>query len=311
MGIFRGINYFGQSTPRTNIRESIIAKLSQTMIDAGGYYNFSTGTLGFDLHDFSLLRPSYRPEFSNFRFWAGSSSNWVWETQNPTYTGGAPPIQVSGIYISGVFYPEKNGGHYDHYIDYARGGVVFANPMPSGLQVQCQRSERASFIYSSVGPEYRKIFNAHLRNWQGSPPGSGYDEISQEIKAFMPAIFVDIKRSDGDPYELGSTVRLDRFAISFDVITEDTFHYDFLMDCCNSLQDQTIMAYDVNQANANSAYAFNLDGTLNANRKSFDERSASYPWKALRFMGDATEVDAFIALPVIRGSVTVDLEVVI
>jgi hypothetical protein len=311
MSIFRGINRFGESTTRTIIRENIMAKLSQAMIDAGGYYNFPTGVLGFDGNDLSLLRPSYRPEYANFRFWAGNSSNWVWETQSPTYTGGAAPIQISGVHISGVFYPEKNGGHYDHYIDYARGGVVFTNPMPSGLQVRCQRSERVGFIYPSIGPEYRKIFNAHLRNWQNSPPGSGYDEITQEVKAFMPAVFVDIKRTDGEAYELGSAVRIDRFSISFDIITEDTIFYDFLMDCCNSLQDQTIAAYNVDQARAGNAYGLNFDGTLNPNRKSFDQRSASYPWKTIRFLGDASEIDTFMALPVIRGAVAVDLEVII
>jgi len=311
MAIFRGINYFGQSTVRTIIRENVMVKLSQSMIDGGGYYNFNTGVIGYDGQDFSRLRASYKPEFENFRFWAGSSSNWVWETQNPTYTGGAAPIQVSGVYISGVFYPEKNGGQYDHYIDYARGGVVFTNPQPSGLAVQCERSERAGFVYSSIGPEYRKIFNAHLRNWQNSPPGSGYDEISQDIKAFMPAVFVDIKRSDGDPYELGSTVRMDRYSIAFDVITEDPIHYDFFVDMCNSLQDQSMIAYDIDQARINSAYAHNLDGTLNINRKTFDQRSSSYPWKGVRFLGNSSEIDSFIALPLIRGSVVMDLEIII
>lgn len=309
MAIFRGINYFGQLTTRSLIRENVVAALSQAMIDAGGYYNFATGVIGYDGQDFSQLRPSYRPEYANFRFWAGSSSNWVWETQNATYAGGVSPIIPSGIFVSGSFYPQKDGSIYDHYIDYARGGIVFTNAQPSGLNVYCPRSERAGFVYSSTSSEYRKIFNAHLRNWKGSPPGSGYDEMPQEIKAFLPAIFVDIKRADGIPYELGSSVRMDKYAISFDVIAEDMIHFDFLMDCCTSLQSNTIRGYDANTIYSSGLYGLNYDGTLNANRLSLSQRADSCFWKNLRFTEDATEMDSFIALPLIRGGIAVDLEI--
>ena len=309
--LFRGIERFGQLTTRSLIRENIISSLSQAMIDAGGYYNFSTGTLGYGGFNFSQLRPSYRPEVSDFRFWAGNSSNWVWESQSPTYTGGAAPIQVSGIWVSGQFYYERDGGAYDHYIDYAKGGILFTNPKPSGLNVFCQHSERAGFVYPSTSPEYRKLFNAHLRNWRGSPPGSGYDEIPQEIKTFLPGIFVDIKRKEGVPYELGSAVRMDKYSVSFDIITEDMIHYDFLMDCCTSIQSNTIVGYDANQVYAGGFYGLNYDGSLNSNRLSMQQRANNYFWKNLRFTEDCFETDSFMALPVIRGEIAVDLEIFI
>ena len=311
MAILRGINYFGELTPRSIIRENIIAALSQAMIDAGGYYNLPTGTFGFDGNDWSQLRPSYRPEFENFRFWAGMSSNWVWESQNATYTGGASPLVPSGIWVSGTFYPERGGGVYDHYIDYAKGGIVFTSPKPSGLNIYCPRAERAGFIYPSTSPEYRKIFNAHLRNWQDSLPGSGYDEMPQEIKAFLPAVFIDIKRAGGIPYEMGSSIRMDRYTVSFDIITEDMIHYDFLMDCCTALQANSIKAYDPNKVYASGFYGLNYDGTLNPSGLSLTERSNDYFWKYLRFTEDSVEMDSFVALPLIRGGISVDLEVFI
>ena len=309
MGILRGINYFGELTTRSIIRENVIAKLSQAMIDAGGYYNFPIGGYGIDILDLSQLRASSLPGVEDFKFWAGNSSNWVWEQQNATYTGGAEPIVPSGIFVSGQFYEEKDGGIYDHYIDYARGGVVFTNPQPSGLQVFCEHSERAGFVYSLTGPEYRRVFNAHLRNWHTTAPGSGYDEISQDIKTYLPAVFVDVKRSYGVPYELGSATRMDKYLISFDVIAEDVIHYDFLMDCCTSLQTNSIIAYDPNSIRSLGLYGLNYDGTLNENRLSFDERSAQYFWKNLRFTENAIETDSYMALPVIRGSISVELEI--
>lgn len=307
--LFRDIQYFGQLTTRSLIRENVMAHLSQALINAGGYYNMPTGTYGYYGNDFSQLRPSYDPQYSNFRFWAGSSSDWVWESQSPTYSNGTPPLIASGIIVSGVFYPEKNGGVYDHYIDYARGGVVFTNPQPSGLNVFCQHSERAGFVYSSTGPEYRRLFNAHLSNWQNSPPGSGYDEMPNDIKTFLPAIFIDVKRSYGIPYELGSAARMDTYTISFDVVAEDTPHYEFLMDCCVSLQTSTIKGYNSNSISSGGYYGLNLDGSLNPNRLSVDQRSQQYFWKNLRFTETASETDTFIALPLIRGGVSVDLEV--
>jgi len=311
MSIFRGISYFGQLTPRTIIRENIINRISQSLIDAGGYYNFTTGIIGYDGYSLAQLRPAYRQEFSNFKFWAGNSSNWVWETQNATYTGGQPPISASGIWISGIFYPENNGGVYDHYIDYARGGVVFTNPMPSGLNVFCNHSERVGFVYSSIGPEYKRIFNAHLRNWKTNPPGSGYDELPNELKAFLPAVFVDIRRDSGDPYELGSSVRLDRFNVSFDIISEDVILQDFLIDACMSLQNQTIIAYDATRVRDSGLYPLDYKGRKNPSGLSFSDRSSNYFWKNLKFDEQASEIESFIALPLIRGGVVMDLEVII
>lgn len=311
MSIFRGITHFGQLTPRTIIRENVITKISQSLVDAGGYYNFATDITGYDGFSPSQLRPSYRQEFSNFRFWAGNSSNWVWETQQPTYTGGAAPITPSGVWISGTFYSENNGGIYDHYIDYARGGVVFATPKPSGLNVFCNHSERVGFIYSSMGPEYRRIFDAHLRSWKNTPPGSGYDEMSSEIKAYLPSIFIDIKRSEGDPYELGSSTRIDKFTVAFDIIAEDVILYDFLVDACISLQNQTIRGYDSNSIRNLALYPLDYKGRLNPSGLSVGARADQYFWKNIHFMEDASEIDAFIALPLIRGGVVMDLEVII
>lgn len=309
MSILRGIDHFGKLSLRSILRENIIAKISQSLIDAGGYYNLPTGTYGYEGHDLSRLRASYRPEYSNFKFWAGNSSNWVWESQNPTYTGGVAPLIPTGIWISGTFYGERSGGIYDHYIDFARGGVVFTNPQPSGLTVYCPHSERAAFVYSSTGPEYRRLFNAHLRNWQETSPGSGYDEISQDLKTFLPAIFIDIKRSYGIPYELGSSVRMDSYTVAFDVMAEDIISYDFLMDVCTSIQTETIKGYDSNPIRTSGFYGLNYDGSLNPNRLSFDQRSAQYFWKNIKFKEDAMETDSYLALPVIRASITVDLEI--
>ena len=102
---------------------------------------------------------------------------------------------------------------------------------------------------------------------------------------------------------------MDSYTVAFDVMAEDIISYDFLMDVCTSIQTETIKGYDSNPIRTSGFYGLNYDGSLNPNRLSFDQRSAQYFWKNIKFKEDAMETDSYLALPVIRASITVDLEI--
>ena len=307
----RNINYFGQATNRTHIRENVMWMLKESFINAGGYYNISSGTLGYDGSDLSVMAASYQPEHSNFQFWKGMSHQWVWESGIiPTYTGGSDPIQVSGIYVSGVFYPSGDGGQYDHYIDYNRGGIVFTSAMPSGLNVFCDRSERATFIYPAESNEYRELLFEQLRLYDNIP-GSGLDTISPEFSSFLPAIFVKVDQSRTTPYELGSMAKFVDFRITFDIFSEDLQQLDFLRDSCLSLEGQPMKTFDVNDVSDNNKLPLDYKGRLRTgNALIRSQLLSSYPWKTGRFLENAVETKLPDIMPMMRSRVIIDFQIV-
>ena len=57
----KNITYFGQATNRTQVRENIIWYLKDAFLNAGGYYNVTSGVLVLDgtgYRDASLLEPT-------------------------------------------------------------------------------------------------------------------------------------------------------------------------------------------------------------------------------------------------------------
>ena len=306
----RNINYFGEATNRTQVRENVIWMLNEAFLSAGGYYNISSGTLGYDDEDLSELTPSYQPEHSNFQFWKGMSHKWGWESGlNPTYTGGVDPIAVSGIYVSGLFYPSGDGGQYDHYVDYNRGGVVFTNPMPSGLNVFCNRSERAAFIYPSESNEFRRILTEQLRVFD-EVPGSGMDTLSPELSSYMPSIFVKIEHNKTSPYELGSASKFIDFKIIMDVFSEDLQQLDFLRDACLSLEGQPMKTFNVNEVSSNNKFPLDYKGRLRGEAQTRSQLLSSYSWKTGKFLENAQEVKMPDILPVMRSRVIIDFQII-
>ncbi len=77
------------------------------------------------------------------------------------------------------------------------------------------------------------------------------------------------------------------------------------------MQNQTIIGYDSTQIRNSGFYPLDYKGRKNPSGLSLSDRSSNYFWKNLKFKEDASEIESFIALPLIRGGVVMDLEVII
>jgi hypothetical protein len=311
--MFRNLTYLGQYSNRAQIRENLTWRLREAFINIGAYYNISSGTKSFDGSEMAVLKPSYRPELHNssgFKFWQGLSSDWVWENASPAYTGGTNPIQVSGIFINDTFYPTGTTGTYEYYVDYARGGVVFTNALTeSGNTIYCNRSERAVFVYPTKSSQYKLLFTEHLKRFENYTPGSGVDSIPNELRSFMPAIFIDVSQSNGDPLQLGDINKLQNFSIALDIVSEDPGLHDTIVDATLALAGQGVKMFDVDKAIENRKYPLDYKGQVE-NRISADQLYALYPWKTGRFDYNPTEIEGYTALPIYKSTVVFDFEIV-
>lgn len=306
--VFRNISYFGEITERRQIRENIIWFLREQLLNMGAYYNITSGTLDYGGYDVSKLRPSYQPEYNNFQFWTGLSHQWIWESGIvPYYSGGSDPIQISGVYVDGNFVPSGSSGPYEHYIDYTRGGVVFSNPISSGTEVRCYRSERAAFVYPSDSNELRQINLQHLR-FVENIPGSGIDAMPPEYKTFLPAIFVDVALNRTVPYELGSCSQFKYYTVTLDIAAEDIDRFDVLRDICINLECQSIRMFNLNDID----YPLDYLGRLNNNPKVRSELVRDHFWKVGKFKEKSSrDVQLPNIYPLKRGRVFLDFEVVL
>jgi len=305
----KNITYFGQATNRTQVRENIIWYLKDAFLNAGGYYNITSGVLildGTGFRDSSLLEPT-----SDSRRWRGISHDWVWETGiNPSYAGGEGPFRVSGVYVEDVFYPTGTVGNYAHTVDYNQGCIVFNSPVPSGTKVWAERSERAAFVYPAESNEYRQIMYEHRRVFDDHP-GSGQDIFPQTLKAFLPAVFIDVSHKNNRAYELGSSSQRKTFGIEAQVFSEDLSQFDFLRDACISLENGAFMMFDANQVSANNAYPHTFSGTLSSeNAQMFSGLVDLYPWKRGNFTDRVVERSQFSPLPLQVSTINLEFQLV-
>lgn len=312
---FRDIQYLGQYSARSQIRENMIWRLREAFTNIGAYYNISSGTYSYDgTTDMAILKPAFRSEISStstgYKFWQGISPDWVWEDVSPQYTGGSNPIVVSGITINETFYPTGTTGQYSFYVDYARGGVMFNNELNSATQIYCNRSERAVFIYPTKSSKYKTLFVEHLKRFETYTPGSGNDSMPSELRSFLPAVFVDVTQSNGSPFQLGDINNLQNYTVSFDILAENAALHDTLVDSTLSLASQGTKLFDVNKAVENKKLPLNYKGELE-NKITTDQLYALYPWKTGRFDNNPVEIEGYTALPLYKSTVTIDFEIVL
>ncbi len=314
---FRNINFFGEVTERKQIRENLIWFLRDQLLTFGAYYNMGTGVVDPNNRPYSRLFPSYQPEYTGVpnktTFFKGYSNNWVWESGVTLAFSGTEPIPASGLWVGTGFIPAASSGNYAHYIDYQRGGVVFNTAVSTGTIVNCYRTERAAFVYSSDSNELRRINTDHLKVYQqlNYPVGSGFDAVPPEYSTFLPAVFVDVKLRKTDPYELGNSIQWRHFDVTLDIVATSIDQFDILHDICTNLQNQTIWMFDVQDTLDAGKYPLDYLGRLKSDAMIRSTLLSSYPWRKGRFLEDSKEQMYAPILPVHRGTVKIGFEVIL
>lgn len=293
--------FYGDSTISEIVERNIVAFLNHGFLEIGAYINVPSGKRNPQGQDMSALYPIASTGITSNTVWRGVKNNWVWEATGVTlkYSSGTLPIVPSGIYYNGNFVPTGTSITGTGYIlDFSRGQVVFANPVPSTNSVQVPHSDRVVSVYSSDSNEYRES----ILNWQNTSATG----INPGFKAYYPAIFVNIAQEETiRGTELGSRGKLMRSEIEFEIFALSSAELKKLTDILFMLETKFIQFFDPQ----NSPKPLNHRGELVRRDLSYGYWINNYYYGGGRFAEDAvTYKQKNQNLPIHRGRVRIGLE---
>jgi hypothetical protein len=241
------------------------------------------------------------------RAWETNRSNWVWETGVP---GDTPPINSSGVYVNGTFYPTATTtGQYKHYVNFPEGRVVFDAPIAPTSIVQAEYAYRWATFYDQSVPWFKDVvFDAFLIDQQ--PMGSGFVNLLNDNDIRLPAVIVEpVMRREQEGYQLGSRAKWVRQDVLFHIIAERSVDRNNLMDAITLQKDNSFALYDVNARRRANDFALDWRGSPRSGATMYPGLIDAYRWNTCTFTRmEGQEVT--LKLPLFRGVVRSSLEVV-
>jgi len=264
----KGFTDYGNTTISDHLAQNLVSFLNNGFLNIGAFSSVTLGMSGYYGGDFSRLRAAADPNFIDGQVFEGFRSQWVHETG---ILYNYQPIQISGVYVNGVFCP-TSGVSNTHYIDYILGRVVFDNPVSQTATVGAEFSYRNVFVTTSEAPWFRQIQGNSFRidsNQYLQGPSGAWDILSQS-RVQLPAIVIEpTTRVTLEPMQLGGGQFRNQDVI-FHVIAETPWDRNKLTDIILSQKDKTIYLYDLNKVVDDGVWRLNFDGSLNPSGLQYD-----------------------------------------
>jgi hypothetical protein len=245
---FKGVQHLGEQQFTNELGVNLQFFTDWAFLNIGGFFNVNVQTSGAYGGNFSRLRPANDPYFSN-RIYEGARSNWVYESgiTYPNYS----PINISGVYVNGTFYPSDTTGVYAHKINYPLGRVIFNSVVPqTGLTVQLEHSYKWIKIQTSDVPWAQKILYDSFRvdDPHFLQRGSGVWDVLSQSRVQLPAIIIEPSVNTRlQPLEIGGGQRRIQ-TVYFHVISENPWDRNNITDILVNQRQKTIFLFDVNTA---------------------------------------------------------------
>jgi hypothetical protein len=257
------------------------------------------------------LRPVSDPRRTANTVWEGIRSDWLYES-GVDYT--RQPIQVSGVYVDGVFQPSSGVGAYAHKIDYPNGRVVFAAPLSGSPAVSAEYSYRYVRVGSSDSPWFKQVQFDSLK-WddpQFLQAGSGAWHTLAENRVQLPAVVVEVlPKVRLAPYQMGNLSRTQTQEVCFHILAERPSDRAKLHDILVEQWQKRIFGFDTKGIAASGRAPLNSDGSINPSGFQYPElvdhfRWTGITWKEVR-TGEAVSRPPNLYYGVVRYGL--DLEV--
>lgn len=254
------------------------------LLNAGGFTDVTISTSGAYGGSFDRLRMVEDPAYVDGQVWEAPRKDWVWET-GLYYS--KQPIQISGVYVNGVFNPPSGATLYPHHYNYPLGRVIFDTALPKNSIVQIEYSYRnvQTYIADAAGwwdeiqyDSFRVDFDEYLNQ------GSGAWDVLANHRVQLPAIIIEaVPRRVMRPYELGTVGNWVYQDVQFHILAESRYWRNQLVDAITLEKDRTIWLYDNNQLLLANEYPLDYRGMPVPGFKTYPYFVDNYRYKKATF----------------------------
>ena len=314
MAILKGFTSFGDATVTTHVRENLTSFVDYGLISKSGFINVQIPTTGYYGGLEHKLSPVKDPRYTDGQVWEGFRSNWVWESgvgaltsTNNTYPG------VSGVYVTGVFYPTSTTGTYAHYINHPLGRVIFDNPISTNLTVTCQYSYKYVNVTRADGLEWFKQVQKNSERAENINfiNNSGEWAMLGDNRVQLPAIGIELINSRKmTPHALGGGQHIYTDFL-FHCVAEDVYTRDHLMDIISLQNDKILQSYDLNKISTNNVFPLDYRGVPVSGALLYPSLISLYEGNHIRLL-DASIDSVYSMTPNIHvGTVKLRTEVIV
>lgn len=278
---FKNVEQYGEALVTDQIEESVVSWLEWGMLSIGGFNTATRASqTAFGSLDPTVLKPVVDERYTTGQVWQGVRSDWVWETGVPY---SIQPVPISGVYVSGSFYPVGTTGSHSYHISYPEGRVVFNNPLPTGAPVQVEHSSRHVQVRRASEPWFQTIaFNSFREDdaqWSEAPGSGGAWDVFAQNRVQLPAIVVEpVANVYLKPLEIGSMARIHQQPFLLHVLAETSWERNQLHDILVEQYDKRILGIDVNTSPA----PLNSDGSLSTGAITYPQACQQHFWRQIR-----------------------------
>ena len=256
----KGFTQIGDNTLTSMVQDNVIEFFDWGLINKGAYFNINIPTSGQYGGDRHRLRLVDDPNYTEGQVWEAYRSNWVWQSG---VDQSDAPVNISGVYVGGTFYPKTTTGDYAHHVNYPWGRVVFDSAISTSSVVTMEYSYKwINVTYSNSVPWFRELQSRSHRVDSGHFLQAASGDWSQLAgsRFQLPAIAVEmVARRSSKPYQLGGGQYVNT-DILFHIYAEDEYTRDKLVDVVSLQDDKTIYLFDTNRMTTDNRFPLDYRG---------------------------------------------------
>ena len=307
----KGVPSIGQSLLSDQLETNLTVFYDYTSLKAGNWFDVKIPTSGAYGGNAHKLRLDEDPSYTKGQVWSAHRMSWVWESGFSN--AGISPIQISGVYVDGTFYPNGSAGAYAFKIDYPFGRIIFDTAIATNANVQCEFSYKWINWHTADAQWYKDLqFNSfRVDDKTYLQYGSGNWAVPPHRRLQMPAVVAEIGgRRSFKGYELGGgqIVYQDVF---FHIFSEDHWARKQLIDVITYQNDKKIYLFNKNTLN----FPLKEDGSLVANPKTYPDYisetgAGGHLWKGA-VLSNMSLVNTFTQPSLFGATVRATIEVIL
>lgn len=260
-----------------------------------------------------VLYPVHRTDTTpDYSSWQSRHPDWCFEQG---LDAAVEPLVCRGVYVDGTPYPAATTtGAFAHTLDFPRGRVNFAAPIDPASVVQAAYTYRLVSVFDHNQPWFREIVLGSIGADEGaSIADTATLPLLDDYRVATPFVVVESAVArDAVPWELGSTLMMQRRDVVFHVVAHDAADLKNIADALSFQEQSSIMLFDTNLRRLEDAYALDINGSPTPLGPSYPQlvapRPAGFQLGILHFRKFRGQ-DVSPSLPLFRGVLRATVEV--